>query len=472
MLAAFAFTQASERRASLDIEHTDLAQSPVTIYSPQGQGPWPLAVVAHGFGGSRQMMEPISTALARAGYKVVAFDFQGHGRNADPMSPDVTRIDGTTRGLVLQTGQVIDAARSLADTTETDLVLVGHSMATDIVIRAAETRPDVSEIIAISMYSDAITADFPERLLILSGARENRLRRVAVEAVQLVDPDAGEADTARTGPVARRAASAPLVGHVGVLYAPATLDEILGWIGAEPATVRDRSGLWTLAGLVALLALAYPLSRLLPRRLPIADAPLGFGPFAVTAVGPALVAAGCVVLARGSALGFAGFGGLALFFGVLGALQLILLRLWGRRLVIPDGPGCALLLVWGPGFALALDQFGAAFLPAGPRIGLTGILALGTVPYLIAEDSLLAGGGAFRRFLARATALMALAAAMFLAGGALALTFTALPVLVLFWLVYGTAGRWIATRRGGGTGPALGLALAWALAASTPLFTG
>ena len=52
----------------------------------------------------------------------------------------------------------------------------------------------------------------------------------------------------------------------------------------------------------------------------------------------------------------------------------------------------------------------------------------------------------------------------------LGIAFTVLPVMVLFWCVYGLAGRWVAARTGPATsGLALGLILAWAIAASTPL---
>ena len=56
--------------------------------------------------------------------------------------------------------------------------------------------------------------------------------------------------------------------------------------------------------------------------------------------------------------------------------------------------------------------------------------------------------------------------------GTLGLSFSVLPVLVLFFVVYGTMGR--ALDRGGAdatsVGVALGICLAWAIAASTPLF--
>ena len=59
---------------------------------------------------------------------------------------------------------------------------LGHSMATDIVIREAEIRGDVPAVVAISMYSDAVAAEAPRRVSILSGAQETRLRTVTMEA--------------------------------------------------------------------------------------------------------------------------------------------------------------------------------------------------------------------------------------------------------------------------------------------------
>ncbi len=68
--------------------------------------------------------------------------------------------------------------------------------------------------------------------------------------------------------------------------------------------------------------------------------------------------------------------------------------------------------------------------------------------------------------------LAALTGAMILAPTQLGLVFTVLPVLVLFWLVYGTMARWTERSGAAGAGIATGLILAWSVAASTPLFMG
>ena len=57
---------------------------PTYLYST-GQ-PAPTVVVAHGFSGSAQIMDPLARGLMRAGFTVVTFDFPGHGANTAPLT--------------------------------------------------------------------------------------------------------------------------------------------------------------------------------------------------------------------------------------------------------------------------------------------------------------------------------------------------------------------------------------------------
>ena len=122
-------------------------------------------------------------------------------------------------------------------------------------------------------------------------------------------------------------------------------------------------------------------------------------------------------------------------------------------------------------FAFALDRYGAAFLPVSDRSTIALALVIGALPLMIADTLLVQYAPFLRRFMARLAILVALAGAMAMAPTELGLTFTTIPVLVLYFLVYGSMARWIAMRRGTG-GVAIGKAviLAWAIAASTPLF--
>ena len=114
VLIVVSILRLEQDRAGLAIVDFDLGATPVTQYQlPDATGP--IVIVAHGFAGSRQIMQSYSLALAQAGYRVLAFDFAGHGRNAVAMSGDVTSVDGTTALLVGQTRRVIAASRAMAN---------------------------------------------------------------------------------------------------------------------------------------------------------------------------------------------------------------------------------------------------------------------------------------------------------------------------------------------------------------------
>ena len=97
------------------LEITDLAvgTTPATVTRLPGITSAPVVVIAHGFAGSRQLMEGFALTLARAGYIVVSYDLAGHGRNPVPMSGDVSVITGTTQVLMDELARVSDAALAL-----------------------------------------------------------------------------------------------------------------------------------------------------------------------------------------------------------------------------------------------------------------------------------------------------------------------------------------------------------------------
>lgn len=458
------------------IERRDLAigDTRATLYRLDDVTPRPLVVIAHGFAGSRQMMESIALTLARAGLAVVSFDFVGQGRSPLGMSPDVTVIEGTTVQLVAQTKAVIAAAEALPGVTG-PAALLGHSMATDILVRSARDLPEVETVALISMYSDVITPAHPARLLIVSGAQEGRLREVALEAVAQIAL-AEEGQTVGSGGVRRRAVSAPYVGHVGVLWSPTTLRETRDWLTEAANLPRSRTlaftGPWIALLLAAIVALYRPLAQLLPSR-PTPALEVSPRLFLALLILPALPAAAAALAFTEPVLGFAAFGRLALFFGVWGGLQLAVLRHFMRLPLRFDPAAFGLLLFWALGaFALALDRYGAAFLPTGPRLPLMLLLAAGTLPFMLAKCLLAHGAPLWRRGLLALVPLVALAATMFAAPAEMGLLFTVIPVFLLFLLVFGLMARWTAPRSGPLTlGLALGIILAWSIAASTPLFS-
>ncbi len=480
LLALGAAVLLVRQQDGLTVVHTQLAGLPATLWQPAAGGDGSLVVVAHGYAGSRQMMRSTAITLARAGHTVVTFDFYGHGRNPLPMDADITTLNGATAQLVAQTVAVTRAALTLPDVGPL-IGLVGHSMATDIVIRtAAVLEADGDDevavapaIVAISMYSDAVTPRFPARLLIISGAQEGRLRDVALDRLHQIDPAATEGQTVVAGDVARLVIAAPRVGHVGVLYSQTTLLALRDWIGAVQGQTTQVAAPPHQATLIAVmlgavLAMIWPLAAVLGPVRPVARLP--WWPIIAGIALPVVPAIAAAVLIPGGALGLTAFGGLAAFFVVWGGVQLVVLHQAGLRLGRIDLRGLALLLVWGGAlFAVALDWAGAAFMPTGPRMTVMAILLLGTVPFCLADAMLTRRVGLVLRIIARAVPLAGLLGAMVLAPQ-LGIAFTVLPVMVLFWLVYGLAGGLIAARTSPTTaGLAWGISLAWAIAASTPL---
>lgn len=473
-LAVVCLIALETRFHGLSVTDTDIDGTPVTLYQAAGVDAGPPVIVAHGFAGSRQMMDQIAVTLARQGFFVASVDLPGHGRNPATMSPDITDLNGTTADLVRVVENVATTIAAQS-TAVGPMSFVGHSMASDVVIRAAQNTGARGGVVAVSMYSPAVTATSPNNLLVVSGARETHLRAAGLDAVRQIKPDAEENQTVEAGNVQRRTAVAPWVGHVGVLYAPASLDEIARWLRDATQSGKDapldRSG-W-IAGvlLLTLVLLVWPVSKMIPPR-PHDPAPVLTKRHVVAAVVLPIPAAALIALAP--TLGFAGhaaIGSLVLILGAVGLIQLAVLWRAGLRGLPFDGLGMLIYLGCAGVFALALDRYGAAFLPTGDRALLMSVLLVGTLPLMLADAALTYRAPMLRRVLVRLSLFAALIIAFALSPTELALSFTVLPVLLLFYLVYGTMAHWIARRRGpGATAIGKALVLAWAFAASTPLF--
>jgi pimeloyl-ACP methyl ester carboxylesterase len=97
----------------LRITRTVIDETPVTIFQPDETAAAPVVVIAHGFAGSQQLMQPFAETFARNGYIAVTFDFLGHGRNPVPMHGDVTEGKAITSALLEQLGRIVGFARTL-----------------------------------------------------------------------------------------------------------------------------------------------------------------------------------------------------------------------------------------------------------------------------------------------------------------------------------------------------------------------
>lgn len=456
-------------RSGVVIEQTRVGETPVTIYSePEADGP--AVFVAHGFAGSQQMMQGFALPLARAGYRVFAFEFLGHGRHPLPMSGDVTAVDGTTRLLVDQTNEVIDALKDDAS----PFALLGHSMATDVLVRVAAERSDVGPVVLISAFSQVIDAVTPQDLLLVTGAWEPGLRGFALEALQMVAPEATEGDTVTNGSVTRRAVAAPFTEHVSILQSRVARGEAVAWIDAffgRTSSVNILPTGFAIIGLLAGLVVLFPAAAQLLRRREVLAANLSRGQMTAIVLVPASVTplvAGAIELEVLPVL-VADY--LALHLLIFGVLQLVFLRFWGIGFGRFSLAAMALLLASCAVFAVALDRYAANFWPTSGRLWVIAAILLGALPYMLADAVLTTRASLWRRLFVRTGFLVSLAFAVALDFEGLFFLIMIAPVLVLFYLVFGTMGRQAAARAGPWpSGIALGIVLAWALGVSFPLF--
>ncbi|MEM7710850.1 MAG: alpha/beta hydrolase, partial [Pseudomonadota bacterium] len=158
------------------------------------------------------------------------------------------------------------------------------------------------------------------------------------------------------------------------------------------------------------------------------------------------------------------------FFGTWGLVQGIVLWRAGLRLDVARLIPALMLTGWSLGlFALALDRYGGAFLPTGPRLGVMALLLPAGLVFTLSDAALTRGARWPLRFGARLLPLLVLLGAMLLSP-MLGVAFTVIPVVALYWLVFGTAAGWMASRAGhGSTGFVLGLLFAWSVATTTPM---
>lgn len=490
-VSLFQLTRAS---ADVSVSREDLDETPITVYAPAVAGTrLPVVVIAHGFAGSQQLMTPFAVTLARNGYLAVTFDFFGHGRNRRPLAGDVTRVDGATRSLVAQTGKVVDHALGL-ENAGGGLALLGHSMASDVIVRYAQSDSRVAATVAVSMFSPAVTADSPPNLLIVAGELEGMLRDEALRAVSLVTPAprAGVTYGTIADGTARRAVVADNVEHVGVLYSQDSLRESVAWLN-QVFERNSEGGLDARGGAIALLLLgicvgAWPLSRLLPTVVtPARGASLGWRALLPAGLAPALATP---LLLWGFPADFLGIlvgGYLAMHFAVYGLLTAAALWWLSRRHRPKTGPGKASLArglaatvlataYTGALVALALDTYVTSFAITPLRLPLVFLMLAGTLAYFLSDEWLTRGAdtpwGA--RVFTRSCFLLSLALAVALSFEDLFFLLIIGAVILLYFVVYGLFSAWVYRATGH---PAVGatanaVAFAWALAAVFPILSG
>ena len=473
----------------LVIETTAIGSTPATIFRPADGGRTPVVVIAHGFAGSQQLMRPFAITFARNGLTAVTFDFLGHGRNPSPLTGSITEVSGATAALVAQTAQVVAFAKTLGDGR---VAILGHSMATDIVVRVAEADPGIAATVAVSMFSPAVTATAPKNLLTIVGAWEPGLKQEALRVTGLVSAPLPAEPGVTYGSVengsARRMAIAPDVEHVSVLYSQTSAREAQAWLDAafaRPATgasYADARGGWVLLLLAGIVALMRPVAALLPV---VAAVPVGGGmPWRRLALPLLAATAATPLILRVVPTDFLPVlvgDYLAVHFALFGVILAVAARLFGGappaaaptslpRLILA---AAVFALATTGGLALALDAQVTAFIPGSNRWPLVLALLAGTLSFFLALEWTTHGPQAARGgyVAAKIAFLLSLGLAVGLDFEHLFFLAIILPVVLLFFIVTGLFSRWAYRRTHHPAVAAVANAVlfAWAIGVTFPL---
>jgi hypothetical protein len=151
-----------------------------------------------------------------------------------------------------------------------------------------------------------------------------------------------------------------------------------------------------------------------------------------------------------------------------------------RRIAQPLLPvlGTAALLALYNAVALIrpIDHFVTSFVPGSGRVALLLAMTAGTLPYFVFDEWMTRGSGAARGAYAasKLAFLASLGFAIALDRERLFFLIIVLPVILLFFLVYGLISRlsYVSTGQPTVAGLANALAFAWAIAVTFPLLAG
>lgn len=489
MAIALALWQITSATTGLSVVRAHVGAIPVTVYQPEAKTKAPVVIISHGFAGSQQMMQPFAVTLARNGYVAVTFDSPGHARNTEPLRGGMSDPEASGRSLLEALDAVVGFARALPE-SDGRVVLLGHSMASDIVVRYAQANPSIAATIAVSLFSRDITASSPRNLLIVDGALEPAFLRD--EAYRLVGMAAGGPASERVtygnfaDGTARRLVLAEGVEHIGVLYSRDSMAETLAWLNALTGRVGagflDRRGPWLGLLYLGIVVLGWPLSFLLPR---VAAAPLGATPrwprFLAVAAIPAVLTPLLLWKMPTSFLPILLGDYLALHFGLYGLLTFAarwFVAIPRAPAVAVDGGRFAVASLASVVFCLAAiavptDALVTSYWPTPERLPLILGMLCGTLPYFAADEYLTRGPRPLRGayLVTKLFFLASLLIAVGLNFQKLFFLIIIVPAILLCFLVYGLFSTWIYRRTNHPMVGALAasVAIAWGIAVTFPL---
>ena len=424
-------------------------------------------IIGHGFAGSKEMMRQIAYDIVNAGSNAVLFDFIGHGSNQQKLINQPTEITGTTQQLVTQLSSIIDFIYEKFG-NDINISLIGHSMASDIVVRASADKR-IKSVVAISPYSTGITQDFPNDLLLLSGQFESHLRSHALQMVKTFKPEAKENTEYTNGKIRRKASFIENTGHVSVIYAPQTTKVIIDWLKLEnyDRHIWENQIGWILIGMAFIVI---GMSRLNTNLANETISVLRNKKALISALLATAVSLSCGLIEI-NLLPIYGFERVAIYFGLVGLFaymfsfdyQITTLKIdllnW-LKLILCFGVLCFLI-----------NRYIGSFALSGNRLTAFITLILPITLFSLIIEKLIASSSIWIAILLRGLPIIGFSMLLILFPEQYGLMFTTVLIYILYFIVFGYIGRHQRKKIGHAkVGLSHGIFLSFAFAATNPIF--
>jgi len=400
-LIGLAVWQIAAANSGVRILHFSPNGLPMSVLIPEGSEPGkpPLVLIGHGFAGSDVLMRGFALTLAKAGYVVASWDFDGHGANPRPWISSNLIGNAETALAEVQAQGLVDVTR---------VAILGHSMGSGVALEFGQVHPETKATIAISPVGRTVTPQLPHNLLLMAGSLEGSF----VSSAQLLLEEAGGAGGDPANGTARQLTVIPGVEHVSILFSPQAHQAARAWLdatfGLQPGAenYRDRRIIWYGIGVLGTILAGYALTSLLQKAIqPVESAIISKWVrvliLAAGALGASLILwlASKVGLDLRSLLGILVGGYMLIWFGVAGLITLVLSRF---RLPRPSRQtlleGLLVFVILWLGVGLLGSQVWLPWLLIGPRLvwwPLGGILLL---PWFLSFGELYGNSGPLGRF--------------------------------------------------------------------------
>lgn len=205
-------------RTGLTVRSLNQEGVPLLYLAPKLAKSVPGVLIAHGYSGSKQLMLTYGYVLARSGYAVMLWDWDGHGANPNRLQSDSLQRNFQTAWDTIAQQPEVDRSR---------LAVLGHSMGSGAVMNAAIDHPtDFAATVAISPTGATVSPDRPRNLQLQAGTWEGGFIRNAERILQ----QAGGVNSETASGRGREFVLVPNVEHITILFNSVSHNAAQQWL--------------------------------------------------------------------------------------------------------------------------------------------------------------------------------------------------------------------------------------------------